>query len=46
MSVITIQNIIDNNSTRDAQRIIKGAIEEYVRSHDMRESELALIEAA
>lgn len=43
MSVITIQDVINLNSTRDAQRIIKGAIEEYVRSHDMREDEIALL---
>ena len=34
MSAITIQNIIENNSTKDAQRILRKVIEAIVGDHD------------
>lgn len=42
MSVITIQNIIDNNSTKDAQKIFRKVIEAQLRHCDTS----ALVEAA
>ena len=42
MSVITIQNIIENNSTKDAQRILRKVIEAQLRNCDTS----ALVDAA